>query len=121
MPLKRTGQAKGFWDNASAGSNSTSTEVKLPYNIGKLAVWITSSGSTTISVECCHSGDPVGGIQPDTNANDWGLLYYLNTAMQVTFTSSGTVCMIIPDFEPGWIRLRTSSAVTLTAGWEAMP
>lgn len=103
----------------AASANSVSTAVEVMRDTDQLAIYITSSGATTISLEVAHSGavNP-DGTGSDSNASDWGQLYYLDTPIQIAFTSAGSLAMIVPDFEPGWIRLRTSAAATLTAGHE---
>jgi len=119
MPGRRSGSPIGFWDNVAAGANSVSTAVEVMRDADQLAIFVTVSGATTISVECAHSGAVNDdGTLTDDNASDWGQLYYIDTPLQIAFSSAGSISLIIPDFEPGWIRLRTSNAVTITAGHE---
>jgi len=66
---------------------------------------------------------PGGGVGPDTDieALAWYDLSYLGTAVTVTLAGSGSACVIIPDFEPGYIRLQatTAAGVSVIAGHEA--
>lgn len=119
MP-RRAGDINAFWDNVAVGAGGTSNVVELPRGIDHLALWITVSGATTVSLEAAHSGEVTSeGILPDTNAANWAQIVYTNVPVQHIFAGAGSICLMIPDFEPAYIRLKSTSAVTITAGWEA--
>lgn len=116
---RRSGSPTSFWNAAAVGAAGTSTPVEVMRDADQIAVFITVSAATTVSIECAHSGTVnADGTNTDANANNWGQLYYIDTPAQMVFASAGAVAWIIPDFEPGWIRLRSSAAATITAGHE---
>lgn len=119
MPLRRAGNPTSLWNNSAASAGSVSGVVELARKSSQIAFYLTVSAATLITLESAHSG----GINPDGTSNDtftpdWGQVYYIDTPLQINFTASGSVTWIIPDFEPGWVRLRTSNAVTISAGHE---
>lgn len=119
MPLRRSGNPTSLWNNVAVSANGTSNAVELARSADQIAIYITVSGATTVSLETAHSGAVTSeGVLSDTATSDWGQLYYIDTPLQIQFTAAGSVSWIVPDFEPGWIRLRSSNAVTITAGHE---
>lgn len=116
---RRSGSPTSFWNNVSVGVSGVSTAVEVMRDSDQFCVFITSSGATTVSLEVAHSGAiNADGTLTDLVVSDWGQLYYINTPVQMVFSSAGSVAMIVPDFEPGWVRLRSSAAATITAGHE---
>ena len=119
MP-RRSGDKNAFWDNASVGVGGTSTAVELPRGVDNLAIYITVDAATTVSLEVAHSGDITSeGLLPDGNAGVWFPLYYTNILVQNVFAGAGSVAILVPDFAAGWVRLKSSAAAVITAGWEA--
>lgn len=119
MPTRRSGDLNAFWNNTSVLANGVSSSVEVPRGIENLALWITVSAATDVSLEASHSGDVTSeGVLPDTNAANWALVYYVAEPIIVQFMVAGSACVLIPDFEPAYIRLRSSAAAIITAGWE---
>lgn len=115
----RHGSPTAFWNNVAAGANATSSEVVISRGVENLVLYVTGNGATTITVEAAHGGAvTTQGILPEGVATAWGPLFYLNDAVTITLAGAGTVVKILPDFVGGLLRLRTSAAVTLTAGLE---
>lgn len=120
MP-RRSGDKNQLWDNFAVGVSGVSNVAELPRRIESFAIYVTTSAATTVSVEVAHSGDlNSDGTLSDANAGVWYVSYYLNTPLQIVFASAGSASMIVPDFVPGWIRLRSTAAATITAGWEGI-
>lgn len=121
MPLRRSGNPTSLWNNVAVGANGTSNAVELARSSDQLVIYVTTSGATTITLETAHSGAVSSeGVLSDTATTDWGPLYYINTdsPVELVLAGAGSASWIVPDFAPGWIRLRSSAAVTLTAGHE---
>jgi len=117
--MRSSGSPTAFWNNVAAGAGATSTAVELMRSTGQIALYITTNGATTITVECAHSGAlNSDGTVNDTNASNWGPVVLITDAIQWVANGAGRVVLLIPDFAPRWIRLKTSNAVTLTAGYE---
>jgi hypothetical protein len=121
MAVRRIGSPIAFWNNAAVGINGTSAAIMLPRGGEQCAFYVTTSAATTISVQVAHHGVlSIQGVEPDESAvpTNWFLLYYINTPAQIVFAAAGSISMIVPDFEPAWIRLQSSAAATITAGYE---
>jgi hypothetical protein len=123
MPVvyRRSGSPDSLWKNATVGVNGKSTAVLLSRATDQLAVYITVSAATTVTLEVAHHG----ALTPEGNEPNqasppasWFTCYYVNTAVQIAFASAGSAAIIVPDFEPAWIRLSSSAAATITAGHE---
>ena len=115
--MSRYGDRNSFWDNAAAGANSVSNAVELSRSSENLAIYVTVGGATTITVEAAHPGDVTNeGILADGAAGDWGQVVYNVDPIQFVFAGAGSRVLLVPDFAPSWVRLRTSAAVTITAG-----
>lgn len=121
MP-RRSGDKNQFWDAVVVGANGTSTAVELPRAMDSLALYITTSGATTITLQASHSGDITAeGLLPDTNSGTWADVTYIDVPIQKVFAGAGSAVILIPDFVPGWIRLfNLTAGVTITAGWETI-
>lgn len=114
----RYGDKNAFWDNVAAGAGSASNAVQIGRRIENVAIFVTTSGATNITVEAAHSGDITSeGILPEGDGSVWGQLRYLNDTLTLALAGAGNGVMLIPDIPFEFIRLRTSAAVTLTAGW----
>lgn len=117
--MARAGDKNAFWDNAAVLANGNSSSVELSRSADNLAIWITVSGATTISLQAAHRGDMTSeGVHPDANAANWAQVYYLSDPIQVIFSGAGSAVLLVPDFVPQYIRLNSSGATTITAGWE---
>lgn len=121
MAVRRTGSPTSFWNNVAVGVAGVSNVVEVPRGAEQVAVFVTVSAATTVTVQIAHHGantsqgsEPDHGVLPTNFFN----LYYINTACQIVFAAAGSIAMIIPDFEPNWIRLSSSAAATITAGHE---
>lgn len=120
MP-RRSGATNKFWNNAAVGINGVSTAAILPRGSEQIAIYVTVSAATTISVEVAHHGNlTADGQEPDQSSPpaNFFQLYYIDSPVQIVFASAGSAAIIIPDFEPEWVRLRSSAAATITAGYE---
>lgn len=123
MSLRRSGSPTSFWNNAAVSAGGASNKVILPRGGEQLCIFISVDAATTVSLESAHHGaltsegnEANAGTPPD-NAN-FHLLYYINTPIQIEFTAAGKAAIVVPDFEPSWIRLTSSGAATITAGHE---
>lgn len=132
----RAGSATAFWDGTSTFNQSTnpgggvtvsaggtSKKVIMARGAEQVTLFVTVSAATTVSLEAAHHGALTAeGNEPDASSPPadaaFGTVYYINTPCSITFASAGTVAMIIPDFEPAWVRLRSSAVATITAGFE---
>lgn len=118
---RRTGSTTAFWNSAVVGANGVSTARMVPRGSEQLAIYVTTSGATTITLQVAHHGDlTAAGNEPDESSPPatWFNVSYLNTPLTLTFAGAGSAAMIVPDFEPAWIRLLSSAAATITAGYE---
>jgi hypothetical protein len=137
MPLRRSGSPTAFWDGATTFNQATnprgglavpaagtSQAVLIPRGGESLALFIAVSGATTVTLEAAHHGANTSeGNEPDSkNPPATGSFYavsYLNTPVSAVFAGAGTSCVLVADFAPGWIRLRSSQGpLTITAGYE---
>lgn len=123
MALRRVGSPTSLWNNVAVGVGGVSNPVLLPREGAQVCVFISVSAATTVSLQVAHHGaltaegnEANAGTPPDTNS--FYTLYYIDTPIQVAFTVAGKAAIIVPDFEPGWIRLSSSAAATITAGHE---
>ena len=118
----RRSNPTAFWDDEATGVNTASAVVQVGEGIEMLLLNLTVSAAATISVECALD-PPVNseGIRPDFDplTATWGPLFYLGTAISHVFSSGGTAMLIVPDFTPLHLRLKSSANVTATAGYEA--
>jgi hypothetical protein len=120
MP-RRVGSPNKLWNAAVVAPGGTSTAVALPRGVEQVLVNITVNAATTVSLEVAHHGALTAeGNEPDqsTPPATFYQLYYIDTAVQIVFASAGSAAILVPDFEPAWIRLRSSGAATITAGFE---
>src|SRR5690348_9092143 len=120
MP-RRVGSPNKFWNNQAVLANGVSSAVILPRGSEQVVINITVSAATTVSLEVAHHGTltPEGNEPDESNPpSTFYQLYYIDTPVQVVFTIAGSAALIVPDFEPEWIRLRSSGAATITAGYE---
>jgi hypothetical protein len=120
MAGRRTGDRNAFWNNAPSGANGVSSVVKLSRGADTLALYITVSAGTTVSLEAAHSGDiSAEGTLPDAlDASSWAPVMYTNIPIQHVFSAAGSIVLLVPDFTPAFVRLRSLAAVTITAGYE---
>lgn len=116
----RSGSATAFWNATVVGAGNTpSNAVKLARSGEQLTIYITTSATATFTVEVAHAGAlNSDGTNSDANDSTWAPLQYLLDPITVTITGAGSKALIIPDWSAAWVRLRTSAAATLTAGYE---
>ena len=151
MSALRHGKATGFFDGTSTYNASTNlgggvnvpagpSTFSAPQEIGRSAdnfsfyVQVTSAPAfaTQWVLQAAHSGSfSSEGVfaDPDSTAYVWHDAWYLGTVGSGNSTfiridipsGGGAVMSLVPDFTPGWVRLRradTNGAVTVIAGWE---
>lgn len=122
--IRRHGQVDGFWGQdgvaEETGASGTSRPVQLGQAVDQFVFYVDVSGATVITVEVAHSGEPAAdGTGPEAPADaDYKALYWMDKAINFTFTGSGSAAIIVPDFTPGWVRLKSSNDVSCLAGWE---
>lgn len=120
MPVRQSGDKNVFWDNEAVSANGTSQAVELGRGIERVALHVTVAGATTITLQASHTGDITSeGILPDSNTGVWGAVQYTTTPLAWSLTA-GSHVLIVPDMPVRWIRLHSSAATTITAGFEAM-
>jgi hypothetical protein len=118
---RRVGSLNKLWNNQAVLLNGVSNAVNLPRGVEQVSIFITVSAATTVSLEVAHHGSLTSeGNEPDESSppSTWFQFYYIDTPVQVAFTTPGSAVLNVPDFEPEWIRLRSSAAATITAGYE---
>lgn len=125
MAIRRVGNATAFWNNVSAGAGTLSNKVHVARDITQVTIYI-KNGTTgsTFDVMASH----FGSLTPEGNEANYGSppadaafypITYTNIPMSFTLLASATIAVIIPDFSPGWICLRSSAtSAPTTAGWE---
>lgn len=150
MTMPRHGDRFGFFDgtttyNASTnlgggvgvtGSNSFSKIAEIGHSADDFAIYISVTGSpafvTDWVLQASHSGGWTSeGVYQDKDslAQSFHDAWYLGTTgtgnstlIKISIPSGGGAIMsIIPDFSPGYVRLKrtdANGAVTVTAGWE---
>jgi|SRR6476646_4394570 len=131
---RRYGQIVGFWGtlNASgvpqaeavlAGAHSRPVYLDTAIDIG-LGVLLNVSAATTITVLAAHSSQlSASGDEPDRSTAPADSLFYPvqwnSTSSALTFAGAGTASLLIPQFIPGWVKLASSGAANIIAGYEA--
>jgi hypothetical protein len=140
----RRGSPVAFWGTLGGtnglvpqgASVSTGTQNSAAVQTGRgtcfLAIYVSSSVTASFNVQTAHAGAFTGqGIPPDPDDQSftWCNLVYLSTSatglgtpIVINGTGAWATCIIVPDFEPDWIRLqRTDSGSTASvfAGFEA--
>jgi hypothetical protein len=119
MAARRSGSPTSFWNNVVVSPNGVSNAVEVARRSDMIGIYVTANGATTISVEVAHTGAlNADGTTNDANASNWGQLWYTNVEVKLVLASPGSACLLIPDFEPAWIRLKSSAGATITAGHE---
>lgn len=121
MPvMRRVGDFNAFWNNVAVGIDGVSSAIEIPRAAANLVIYATVSGATTLNVQVAHAGEPnLEGYIPDTPQATWHNLLYTNIPCQLVFAGAGSAATIIPDIVPGFYRLQSTAAATITAGWEA--
>lgn len=137
MPTRIHGSPTGFWDGTTTFNQVTNPGGGLTVGVGgtskpqniargndEMMIYVTVSAATTVTVEVGHHGAPTAeGSEPDaaTPPATFHQLHYTSTAtpVQLVFAGAGSFAIQIPDIAFNWIRLRTSAAANITAGWEA--
>ena len=94
-------------------------------SIEHLVVYVTTSAATTITLEVApHSQLTSEGVWPEgaTGSTWFQLVNNAVTAspVQHVFAGAGSAAILVPDFAPGMLRLKTSGAATITAGYESI-
>jgi hypothetical protein len=118
MATRPRGRATAFWNNAATGANGVSNAANLGRAGANVLLFITVSAATTITVEVGHIGDASSeGVLPEGDASTWFPLYYLNDQISIVFAAAGSRAVILPDVATQNMRLRSTNAVTATAGW----
>jgi hypothetical protein len=124
MAGRRTGDPNQFWSAKVLGAGETSPTVRIPHAIGTLALFLTSSGATTIKLQTVHPGELTSyGGEPNAPDSVWHDVYLFGAGqVQHVFSGAGSVALTIPDAALVHIRLHNLTAgVTVTAGWLGMP
>lgn len=137
----RRGSRVAFWGtinastNAATGvtvnANDVSSAVLVGRETNMFCWYVSSSGASSFQLQVAHVGEfSAQGIVPDPDdiTKVWHDLWYIgnsnvgnSTPNVITFTASGAIASLIPDFEPGYVRLKclTGTTVTVIAGFEA--
>jgi len=127
MAIRRHGVINGFWGfdsitKENTGVNGTSRPQFFGFAVDQIALFVQADMPTDITVQVAHTPALTSdGVNPSDVPTNWGDLYYINTGTAVTMSMvSGTRVLIIPDFVPGWVRLKSSNDVGCLAGWETV-
>lgn len=114
----RTGDKNAFWNNAAVGAAGVSAIVELGRGVENIAIFVTTSAATTITVSAAHSGDITAqGILPDDAAGVFGPIKYIADPLTLVFAGAGSQVLMIPDVAFAFLQLSSSAAATITAGW----
>ena len=137
----RRGKRTAFWGTIDSSNvaqpvvvaaGAVSAAVQVGRGTNMFCFFISSSGAATFTLQAAHVGDfSSQGVVPDPDdaTQVWFDLWYLGnsgignaTPITLTFTASGTLASLVPDFEVDWVRLkRTDGAANVNAyaGFEA--
>ncbi|HMD82612.1 MAG TPA: hypothetical protein VKE92_14955 [Anaerolineales bacterium] len=136
----RRGSRVSFWgtinaSNVAVGESVSANAVSRAVQVGRgtnMFCWFVSSdGASSFQLQAAHVGEfsSQGTVpDPDDITKVWHDLWYMGNSASgnstnnlITFTGSGTIASIIPDFEPDWVRIKciTGTTVTVIAGFEA--
>jgi hypothetical protein len=132
---RRYGQIVGFWGTISpttglpvaeavgVGGLSRAVYLDTAIDIG-LGVLLDVGAATTITVLAAHSSQlSPSGDEPDRSTAPTASLFYPvqwnATSSALTFAGAGTAYLLIPQFIPGWVRLKSSAAANIIGGYEA--
>lgn len=134
MASRRYGNRVAFWGSAdpagvitgqAVGVGATSRKVELSQTRG-VVISINTSAATTVSIEVANSSDQYSKDSPNQSSDtgeNWMPLYLgagtTANKVEIIFASAGNAALMVDDLVPGWIRLRSSAAVTISAGFEA--
>lgn len=122
MSARLRGDKNQFWDAAAVGISGTSAIVDIGRSVDQITIFVTTNAATTVTVEVAHTGDVSSqGVLPEEDDSVWFPLYYVGGAsiLGLTFAGAGNGALIIPDIAVMHVRLRSSAAATITAGWLA--
>jgi hypothetical protein len=132
MPARLRGDKNQFWDAVAAGGGSFSSVVDIGRSIDNVLIFMTTGAATTITVQVAHEGDVTSeGLLPDQPSTDtytWFDLYRADVTdpttaagvVKITFAGAGSGALLINDLSAAMhLRLKTSGAATITAGWQA--
>lgn len=117
-----TSTSAGITSHEAIGAGATTREAEIG-RAESLVIFVSVDGASTISVEAAISSDSFAKDQPSQVSDigeNWYPLYYLDTPISVVFAGAATRAIIIPDAVPGWLRLRSTNAINMTAGFEAL-
>ncbi len=119
MATRLRGDKDQFWNNIAVLANGTSNAVDLGRGIEHIVLFVTASAATTISVQVAHTGDITSqGILPDDAPSTWFDLFRSDTGTAVSFAvGPGSRALIVNDLAVMHMRLLSSAAATITAGW----
>lgn len=117
------GDKNQFWNAAAVGSGGKSAVVDIGRSTDQITIFVQAGAATTITVEVAHMGDITSeGVLPEEDDSVWYPLSYIASTqpVQYVFAGAGNAAFIIPDIVFMHVRLSSSAAVTLTAGWMAV-
>lgn len=117
------GDKNQFWNAASVGVNGKSAVADIGRDTDQITIFAAVNGATTISVEIAHMGDVTAeGVLPEEDDTVWFPLAYINSGTNTSyvFAGAGNGAWIIPDISFMHVRLSSSAAATITAGWMAV-
>lgn len=124
MPPRLRGDVNQFWNNDAVGVNGTSAVVDIGRSVENVLIFVTTNAATTINVQVAHTGDITSqGVLPDGTPATFFNLYRGDAAggipVSLTFAGAGSQALVVPDLAVMHLRLLSTAAATITAGWLA--
>lgn len=132
--VRRHGNIVGLWGTLAADGQTPVAETvqagqySRPQFVGQfggdLALYLSSSLPTTITLYAAHSSQLTSeGSDPGRVAPPFSQFYPVfssdpNLIVNYSFTGAGNVVILVPRFAPGWIMLKTTGGGQIYAGWE---
>lgn len=138
MPVERTGSPVAFWGTETETLNGVTTVTPVAsvastasraanvarWNNDILIYVKTTEAASTFQVQVAHhgvltlEGDEPNEANPPPTASWYPLVHLFGNCL-ITTNSSGLGTLMIPDFEPMWVRLLAGGTYTnVTAGYE---
>lgn len=134
MASRRRGNLVGYWGTLDASGvpqqaaitgATFSNKLYINESVMNYALLVSVSGATDITLWAANSTQ----LNPEGDSPDRSVVpadtffhpvQWNSTPSKITFASSGSAYMIVPNFVCGWTAVQSSNAVSIYAGYEAL-